>query len=441
MTMISSIIIFSRKGEIIFSRYFRDINTSIIESLRARLTQHKSLITPLLKIDEVTFAYTLAGNLWITASCHRNANVTSIFYFLSKLCVLFSDLKINVDAESFFTQRYYIIQMIDEMIDYGMVQNTDLNSLNDLLNISGQKSLMSFFKSTPECPPANITSQVTGQVSWRKGVAKFNQNELALDVRETVHCLISAQGVVLSSSVDGVITLNTRLNGNPELRLGINDKALFDKSDEKKSSSKGGIDFDDCSFHQCVRLNKYDQSKSITFIPPDGSFQLLKYRTTEDIILPLKIISMIKDLGNGKEETRIVLTGNFDKSILAKRIILTIKTPKNVVKTDLKSTKGRTKYDKATNSILWKITKLNGGEDAEVVAIVETPTTKTILDVESTINKRPPVTIDFSVPFSCSGLRVRYLRVLETKLNYNDSTVLKWIRYLSNGGVNYQFRL
>ena len=39
------------------------------------------------------------------------------------------------------------------------------------------------------------------------------------------------------------------------------------------------------------------------------------------------------------------------------------------------------------------------------------------------------------VPYSCSGLRVRYLKVFEPKLNYSDHDVTKWVRYISKSGL------
>ncbi|CAI9734716.1 Hypothetical predicted protein, partial [Octopus vulgaris] len=34
------------------------------------------------------------------------------------------------------------------------------------------------------------------------------------------------------------------------------------------------------------------------------------------------------------------------------------------------------------------------------------------------------------VPFAPSGFKVRYLKVFESKLNYNDHDVIKWVRYI-----------
>jgi len=36
--------------------------------------------------------------------------------------------------------------------------------------------------------------------------------------------------------------------------------------------------FDDCSFHPCVRYLRFEQSRVISFVPPDGNFELMRYR-------------------------------------------------------------------------------------------------------------------------------------------------------------------
>ena len=39
------------------------------------------------------------------------------------------------------------------------------------------------------------------------------------------------------------------------------------------------------------------------------------------------------------------------------------------------------------------------------------------------------------VPFAPSGLKVRYLKVFEPKLNYSDHDVIKWVRYIGRSGI------
>ena len=77
-----------------------------------------------------------------------------------------------------------------------------------------------------DAPEAAITSQVTGQIGWRR---KGNRrNELFWDVLEYVNLLMSPQGQVLSAHVPGKVIMKSHLSGTPECKFGINDKIVVD---------------------------------------------------------------------------------------------------------------------------------------------------------------------------------------------------------------------
>ena len=59
------------------------------------------------------------------------------------------------------------------------------------------------------------------------------------------------------------------------LHLGLNDKILFESTGRSKKKS---VELDDVKFHQCVRLSRFDNDRTISFIPPDGEFELMSYR-------------------------------------------------------------------------------------------------------------------------------------------------------------------
>lgn len=70
---------------------------------------------------------------------------------------------------------------------------------------------------------------------------------------------LSSTGTVLRSDVVGRILMKCHLSDMPELRVGLNDKV------------------EDATFHQCVNLSTYEAQKVITFVPPDGEFELMKW--------------------------------------------------------------------------------------------------------------------------------------------------------------------
>ena len=80
-------------------------------------------------------------------------------------------------------------------------------------------------------------------------------------------------GNVLRADVDGHILMRAYLSGTPECKFGLNDKLVIDKSEKGTGDA---VELDDCRFHQCVRLNEFDSTRTISFIPPDGEFELMR---------------------------------------------------------------------------------------------------------------------------------------------------------------------
>lgn len=179
--------------------------------------------------------------------------------------------------------------MFQEILDFGYPQNSDVGILKTYITQQGVKS------QTKE-ETAQITNQVTGQIGWRREGIKYRRNELFLDVLEYVNLLMSPQGQVLSAHVAGKIVMKSYLSGMPECKFGINDKLTIDSKGGNKGASGGGgegagaiggntsggsggkssIAIDDIQFHQCVKLSKFESDHSISFIPPDGEFELMK---------------------------------------------------------------------------------------------------------------------------------------------------------------------
>ena len=88
---------------------------------------------------------------------------------------------------------------------------------------------------------------------------------------------------MLSAHVAGKILMKSYLSGMPECKFGINDKIAMDSKGKpgEEAKAKSAIAIDDCQFHQCVKLSKFESEHAISFIPPDGEAELMRYRTTK----------------------------------------------------------------------------------------------------------------------------------------------------------------
>merc|ERR1711997_418656 len=114
---------------------------------------------------------------------------------------------------------------------------------------------------------------------------------------------------VLSAHVAGKILMKSYLSGMPECKFGINDKIVMESKGKpaEESKSKSAIAIDDCQFHQCVKLSKFETEHAISFIPPDGEHELMRYRTTKDISLPFRVIPLVREVGRSKLEVKVVV--------------------------------------------------------------------------------------------------------------------------------------
>jgi len=332
-----------------------------------------------------------------------------------------------------------------EILDFGYPQNTDVDVLKMYITPDNLSSAIRSVSAANPTDTARITMQATGAQSWRRGDIKYRKNEAFVDVIEDVNLLMSATGTVLRADVSGQIVMRAYLTGTPECKFGLNDQLLLNQvggpsygeignKDGTRKATKaaaGSVTLEDCQFHQCVQLGKFDQDRTISFIPPDGEFELMRYRATENVNLPFKVQAIVREVGTTKVEYSVAIKANYGSKLFATNVVIRIPTPLNTASINQRTTQGKAKYEPENNCIMWKIARFVGGSEY-VLSAEAALTTMTNQKVWS----RPPLSVNFSLlMFTSSGLLVRYLKVFE-KGNYSS---VKWVRYLTRGG-SYEVR-
>jgi AP-2 complex subunit mu-1 len=285
--------------------------------------------------------------------------------------------------------------------------------------------------------------QATGALSWRRSDIKYRKNEAFVDVIEDVNLLMSATGTVLRADVNGQIVMRAYLTGTPECKFGLNDRltlgdaGLDDPTQGSGGRSKatkaaaGSVSLEDCQFHQCVKLGKFDQDRIISFVPPDGEFELMRYRATENINLPFKVHAIVNEVNKTKVEYSIAIRANYGSKLFATNVVVRIPTPLNTARVTERVSQGKAKYEPSENNLVWKIARFAGQSEYVLNAEAEL-TSMTNVKAWS----RPPLSLSFSLlMFTSSGLLVRYLKVFE-KGNYSS---VKWVRYMTRAG-NFEVR-
>ena len=244
---------------------------------------------PVKRIDNCSFLYTRHLHMYFVALTRSNVNPALVFeYLFQKIRILKAYLGEEFDENSMRNNMTLIYELMDETMDFGYPQNCAVDVLRLYINLGNVRP-----EDEPE--PSKLTSQITGAIDWRREGIKYRKNAVYIDVLESVNLLLSATGTILRNEVTGVVLVNTKLSGMPECKFGLNDKLVLDKESERNGKLKLGVEIDDCTFHRCVRLGKFDADRTITFIPPDGEFDLMKYRVTENINVPFRLIPTVQE--------------------------------------------------------------------------------------------------------------------------------------------------
>jgi len=216
---ISAVFIMDIKGRIIISRDYRgDIPMNVSE----KFTRHLNLEdeedkTPIVQAGPYTFVYIRHNNLYLVAMTKRNANCMIILSFLYRLTEVLQEYFNELEEESIRDNFVITYELLDEMLDFGYPQSTDAKILKNFICVTEKHELKTV------APTA-----LTQAVSWRAEGIKHAKNEVFLDVVESLNLLIATNGTVLRSEVCGVVKMRTFLSGMPELKLGLNDKVLFE---------------------------------------------------------------------------------------------------------------------------------------------------------------------------------------------------------------------
>jgi len=286
---------------------------------------------------------------------------------------------------------------------------------------------------------------VTNAVSWRSEGIKYKKNEVYLDVIEKLNLLVSSNGTVLRSEIIGALKMKCYLTGMPELKLGINDKVQMDSKlraqdfnddDEKKrrASKTKAVDMEDIRFHQCVRLARFENDRTISFCPPDGEFDLMVYRLNTQVRPLIWIEAQVDTHGGSRVDYTIKAKSHFKRRSTANNVEIIIPVPSDADSPTFRQNIGTVSYIPEQNAIIWKIKQFQGHKDYLMRAHFGLPS---VSADEEPAWKKEPIRVKFEIPyFTVSGIQVRYLKITE-KSGYRANP---WVRYITQNG-DYQIRM
>jgi AP-4 complex subunit mu-1 len=270
--------------------------------------------------------------------------------------------------------------------------------------------------------------------------SRNKKNEIFVDIVERVTVLMSTNGSLINSAIDGQIQMKSFLMGNPELRLALNEDLVI-RGQQFGGSAYGAVTLDDCNFHDCVNLDEFSHSRILSFFPPDGGFAVMNYRITGDVRAPFSIFPFVEQQSPSRIEITIKVRADIPEANYGSDVKCTCILPKSTATCaiDLNandngsggkqagSTGQSAEYVSAEHKLIWTTKKFKGGTEAVLKAKVSL---QSPMSSSSNVKKEVgPVSLSFECPmYNASNLQVKYLRVAEQYKSYNPC---RWVRYIT----------
>jgi len=258
-------------------------------------------------------------------------------------------------------------------------------------------------------PGSNISSILPNgtlsQTPWRRQGVKYTTNEIFLDMIEEIDAIVEYNGNVIGAKVSGSVIVECRLSGNPDLLLKFHNPNIMD----------------DISFHPCIIIARFEREGVVSFVPPDGKFKLLEYRSKGNIPIPINITPTISfQETSGTIKLVVSPKGIPDKKL--EDITITVQFAKDISSTTLSSVSGTVMVDDNKKIVIWKMKEL----PKEGVATLE----GNVSYMENVIPTRPIVSADFTVMmWAPSNLKIDSMTLYNEHYNH-----FKGVRSIAKGG-------
>ncbi|OJJ82897.1 putative AP-3 adaptor complex subunit mu [Aspergillus glaucus CBS 516.65] len=305
-----------------------------------------------------------------------------------------------------------VAQLLHEMCDGGLVCNTELNALQEVVDVPGWMGKLlggvGSSSSAPSLggpnslkPPLSSAASQGPAILWRRPNVRHTSNEIYVDIIESLSVTIAPSGRLLSALVSGTIAFTAKMSGIPDLLL-----SLTTPGGQQAIGQKVDLPV----FHPSVRLARWrERPGDLSFVPPDGRFILAGYGVDllpidpdldeppshmEKVFLPA-FVDMRKSLGpTGSEfEVRLTLNTSFPGVAPAARpgagragsgtstpsflggagggtpsapvldeVVVTVPIPQSVRNiTDMQASRGEAIYNPGSDVLEWRVPTKDAG--------------------------------------------------------------------------------
>ncbi|KCV71346.1 hypothetical protein H696_02294 [Fonticula alba] len=307
--------------------------------------------------------------------------------FLHRVVDIFKDYFEGVRIDEKVLRENFIVvhEILEEVMDNGLPLTTEPSLLKETVN---PPSVLNKVVRSVAGPSSKVPTQNISAVPWRKQGIRHANNEIFFDIIETIDAIVDPNGAIVSCDIVGVIKALSRLSGMPDLTLRFTNPNILE----------------DVSLHPCVRIARYERERVISFVPPDGAFDLLSYRVPSDssYMLPINVRGQCTYSKSDGQLNISVMVPRNRADVQPEDVLIRVPLPEKVsAGTNISAGFGTIRFDPSTRVLLWNIGRVP--TNRAITCQVPLRLDAGARDVEL---PRPVISVDFTINrFAASGLK------------------------------------
>ncbi|XP_071802332.1 AP-3 complex subunit mu-1-like [Asterias amurensis] len=410
--MIHSLFMINPSGDIFMEKHWKSvISRSVCDyffEAQNKVSCHDD-VPPVIATPHHYLISIYRSQLFFVAVVQNEVPPLFVIEFLHRIFDTFAEY-FGECTETAIKENYVVVyELLEEMLDSGFPLATESNILKELIK---PPNILRAVVNTVTGSSNVADTLPSGQLSnvpWRRSGVKYTNNEAYFDVIEEVDCIIDKSGSVVFAEIQGHIECSVKLSGMPDLTMSFVNHRLLD----------------DVSFHPCVRFKRWESERVLSFVPPDGNFQLLTYHIGASSLTAIPVY--IKPNISFRESS-----GRFDITIGPKQtmgktvenVVITSDMPKQVLNMNLTPTQGSYSFDPVNKTLSWEVGKINPQK---------LPSIKGSISLQSGVpppEANPTVNVQFSIStLAISGVKVNRLDMYGEKYK-----PFKGVKYITKAG-------
>ncbi|CAL8276922.1 unnamed protein product [Arctogadus glacialis] len=442
--MISQIFILSSKGDHLIYKDFRgeagkDAVTAFYEKVTALTGDQPPVV---MSHKELHFVHIRQGGLYWVVTTTADSSPFTLVEFLNRLTTLIKDYCGSLSEKSVRMNFALIYELLDEVVDNGYIQTTSTDILKNFIQTEAVTSKpfslfdlsnVGLFGAETQQSKVAPSAAATRPIMSSRG-DQGGKSEIFVDVVERMSVVIGSNGVLMKVDVEGEIRVKCYMPSCLEMRIGLNEEFSIGKSQLRGYGA--AVRVDECSFHQAVKLDEFDQHRILKVCPSQGEHVVMQYLLSDELpsAPPFRLFPTIERDNGGRLLMYLKLRCDLPPKSSAINVSVTVPVPKGSLSLsqELSSPDQKAELRPETRAVHWDIPRFPGGAQLSALFKLEVPglSSASMMEVG-------PVGLSFELPkYTCTGLQIRFLRLTPVQPGSSQ----RWVRYVTHSD-SYTIRI